>query len=297
MTHDVEVSVIIPNLHSPIVDRTIESILAQKTHLSYEVIVVGMDKFNLVTKFNEVRFINTDQPVSAGKARNIGIQEAIGEKLLFIDSDCIAMPLWIATFLEDFDAGWKVIGGSVLSPTDDFWQLVYNLSMFHEQLPSKKKGRHRYLATLNLAVHKDVINKVGQLNEELERGQDVEWTSRMTLAGYDLLFDPNAEIEHHPPRYTFEAVRKDNFRSGYYSITVRHKFPKIFHMPAILNYVAVWKIFKPMIAGLTMLRIVFRSKEIRQHPKIIPYIYKQKTAWCDGAINRLEEIKNAAKSD
>ncbi len=295
MTQDVELSVIIPNLHSPIINRTIASVLSQETKLPFEVIVVGMDKYKLVAKFEEVTFIQTEQPVSAGKARNIGIQASIGEKLLFIDSDCIAMPNWITKMMNDFEAGWKVIGGSVLSPTEDFWQLVYNLSMFHEQLPSKKKGKHRYFATLNLAVHRDVIKKVGQLNEKLERGQDIEWTSRMTKAGYDLLFEPDAVIEHHPSRHTFEALRKDNFRSGYYSITVRQKYPEIFQMPTLLKTAAMWRLFKPIIAGITMLRIVLTSKEVRQHPKIIPYIYKQKAAWCDGAISRLEETENAAE--
>jgi len=293
MTQEVEVSVIIPNLHSPIIDRTIESVLAQKTSHPFEVIVVGMDRYDLVTKYEEVKFIKTAQPVSAGEARNIGIHESEGKILFFIDSDCIAMPNWITTILDDFNSGWKVIGGSVLSPTDDFWQLVYNLSMFHEQLPSKNKGKHRYLATLNLAVHKDVIKKVGLLDAKLERGQDIEWTSRMTRAGYDLLFDPNAVIEHHPSRHTFEALKKDNFRSGYYSIAVRQKYPNIFNMPPLLKTASVWRIFKPLIAGLTMLRIVLSSKEVRQHPKIIPYILKQKAAWCDGAISRLEETENA----
>jgi len=294
MTLDVDVSVIIPNLHSPIVDRTIDSVLSQKTNQVFEVIVVGMDKHDLVAKFEDVTFIQTDQPVSAGRARNIGIQEAKGEKLLFIDSDCIAMPEWIEKMMENFNAGWKVIGGSVLSPTDDFWQLVYNLSMFHEQLPSKKWGKRQYFATLNLAVHKEVIDKVGRLNEELERGQDIEWTSRMTKAGYDLLFEPDAVIEHHPSRHTFEALKKDNFRSGYYSITVRQKYPEIFKTPPLLKTASMWQLFKPFIACITMMRIVLTSKEVRQHLNIIPYIYKQKAAWCEGAIRRLEETENAA---
>jgi hypothetical protein len=167
--------------------------------------------------------------------------------------------------------------------------------MFHEQLPSNKKSKRSYLATLNLAVDREVIEDVGQLNEELERGQDIEWTSRMTKAGYDLLFEPYAMIEHHPARHTLDALVKDNNRSGYYAISVRQKYPDIFKMPPLLKTAATWRLFKPIIAGLTTMRIVLTSKEVRQHSKIIPYIYKQKAAWCDGAISRLEEIESAAK--
>jgi glycosyltransferase involved in cell wall biosynthesis len=288
-------SIIIPNLNSPIIDKTIESILKQDTHYDYEIIVVGMDEFNLVKKHPQVNFIATEHPVSAGKARNLGIQRALGNILLFIDSDCVAMPDWINTLINDIKAGWKVIGGSVLSPTDNFWQLVYNLSMFHEQLTSKNKAEHSYLATLNLAIHRDVINKVGLLNEDLLRGQDIEWTSRMALAGYSLLFDPKAIIEHHPNRHSFDELWKDNYKSGYYMIAVRRQYPEIFYMPSVLNLLLTWRIFKPLIATFTTIKIILRSKEIQQYPKIFPYIFQLKVAWCDGAIRRLKDEKNEIK--
>ncbi|MBG0786393.1 MAG: glycosyltransferase [Anaerolineaceae bacterium] len=281
-------SIIIPNLHSPIIDRTIQSILSQETDRSYEVIVVGMDKFGLVEKFPEVKFIKTPAPVGAAEARNIGIHEAISDTLIFIDADCIAMPGWIDTFFADFAEGWQVIGGGVKSPTDNFWLLVYNLSMFHEQLASQPREEHDYLPTLNLAMKREVVEKVGPLNEALMRGQDIEWTSRMTHAGIHILFEPAAVVEHHPPRFDFEALRRDNYRSGYYMIGVRYEHPEIFHMPALLKSSAVWRIFKPLIAAWTTLKIVARTKEVRRNAKIIPYVYRLKAAWCTGAADRLE---------
>ena len=63
-----EISIIIPNLHSPIVDQTIKSVLAQETDFSYEVIVVGQDRYGLVEKFDQVQFIKTPQPVGAARS-------------------------------------------------------------------------------------------------------------------------------------------------------------------------------------------------------------------------------------
>jgi glycosyltransferase involved in cell wall biosynthesis len=279
-------------LHSPIIDQTIESILSQETDRVYEIIVVGMDKFGLVDRYPQVRFIKTQRPIGAGEARNIGIREARGEHLLFIDADCIAMEGWINTFFNTFTEGWQVIGGGVKTPVDDFWVMVYNLSMFHEQLISQKRKIHAYLPTLNLAVHRKVIEDVGELNEALMRGQDIEWTSRMTRAGYELLFEPKAAVEHHPSRYDFEALCKDNYRSGYYMICVRYEHPEIFHMPKLLKHASVWRTFKPFIAAWTTLKIFLKTKEVRRHWKIIPYIYKLKAAWCSGAVDRIEGITN-----
>ena len=285
-------SIIIPNLHSRIIDQTLNSILAQPGSKDCEIIVVGMDKYGLVEQFPAVKFIKTPAPVGAGEARNIGIREAVSDTLIFIDSDCVAQPGWLDAFYADFADGWQVVGGGVSSPTKNFWQLVYNLSMFHEQLWTQPRGEHKYLATLNLALKREVIEKVGPLNETLMRGQDIEWTSRMTRSGIHLLFEPAAVVEHHPPRFDFEALRKDNYRSGYYMIDVRYKHPEIFHMPAVLKSAAVWRIFKPLIAAWTTLKIVIRTREVRRNLKILPHVYRLKAAWCEGAADRLEGKMN-----
>jgi len=292
LSAEIKISIIIPNLHSPIINQTIESVLRQETDLPYEIIIVGMDKFQLVEKIKNVLFIQTPNPVGAAEARNIGIHKAKGEWLLFIDSDCVAQPGWIKTFAEAFGAGWKVIGGGVKTPEEPFWLLVYNLSMFHGSLASDKRKEKKFLPTLNLAVHREVINEIGLMDESLLRGQDVDWTSRMSLAGYPLLFEPSASIEHLPPRQDLDTLRKYNYRSGYYMIRVRHKYPQIFHMPGILKKPFVFKMFGPLIALITTIKIVLRSKKVRQHINIIPYIYLQKLSWCQGAAASLKAQEN-----
>ena len=65
------VSVIIPNLNSKIIDRTVESLLSQTAvqHIA-EILVVGLDQTGLVVENEPVRFISTGTPVSAPVARN-----------------------------------------------------------------------------------------------------------------------------------------------------------------------------------------------------------------------------------
>ena len=290
MTPNIVISIIIPNLHSPIIDQTIRSIQAQETELPFEIIVVGMDKYGLVKKFPEVQFIQTPSPVGAAEARNIGIRHAQGEWLLFIDSDCIAEADWINTFAREFEAGRKVIGGGVITPKEPFWLLVYNLSMFHGQLASESRCEPDFLPTLNLAVHREVIDKVGIMDEGLLRGQDVDWTSRMTLAGYRLLFEPAAAITHLPARKDLKTLRAYVRKSGYYMIHVRHKYPEIFHMPAILKEPLVWEILAPFIAAYITLKIILKTKEVRKHLGIVPYMYLQKVSWCYGAAESLREM-------
>jgi GT2 family glycosyltransferase len=292
MTQAVKISVIIPNLHSPIVDKTIESVLAQKTDQPFEVIVVGMDKWGLVERYPEIQFIKTPKPVGAAEARNIGIRAAQGEWFLFIDSDCIANEGWIEHLTNAFNEGWFVIGGGIKTPEEPFFLLVYNLSMFHAQLSSQDRKPVKYLPTLNLAVKRDVIESVGLLDEVLLRGQDVDWTARMLLAGYDLLFEPNAKILHLPARYDLETLRNYFHKSGFYMIRVRHRYPDIFKMPGIFKKGIVFLIFAPLIAFLTTMKIYIKTKEVRKHSKTIPFIYLLKLSWCQGAAESLKTVGN-----
>lgn len=286
-SEEASISIIIPNLNSPMVDKTIESVLSQKTDQSFELIIVGLDKWGLINKYSEVKFIDTIIPVGAAEARNIGIKASQGKLLLFIDSDCIAKEDWIGNLVNGIDEGWQVIGGGVQTPEEPFFLLVYNLSMFHAQLASQKRRLVKFLPTLNLAVDREVIEKVGLMDESLTRGQDVDWTTRMKLAGYDLLFKPDAKILHIPTRYDLETLRNYFHKSGYYMIKVRHRYPEIFQTTRLLNNTFMLRTFAPLIAAFTTFRIYFKSQEVRKHARTLPYIYLLKLSWCQGAADSL----------
>src|SRR5689334_2346672 len=81
-------SVVIPNLHSPLIGQVIEALGRQTARSAiHELIVVGQDRYGLVP--DDVRFIQTPQPISPAAARNLGARDAGGEYVLFLDADCI----------------------------------------------------------------------------------------------------------------------------------------------------------------------------------------------------------------
>ena len=199
------VSVIIPTQNDPLIGTVIASVqkeLGEDT----QILVVGLDDTGLLSQMSTIKFIDTGGRVGASTARNIGIEEAKSEWLTFIDSDCIVLPGW-AEALEPHLAGRpKAIGGGVAFRLHIYWQLVYNISMFHEFLAQLAPSQRRYLPTLNLTVHRDVIRDTGLLDERLIRGQDVDWTIRMALAGYELHFEPRAAVLHFPQRIDLYTV-------------------------------------------------------------------------------------------
>ncbi len=177
MTKGVSVSVIIPNLHSPIVDQTIESVLGQNTNLAFEVIVVGMDKWGLIDRYAErVIFIQTAQPTPPGAARNIGAAAAQGELFLFIDSDCIASPEWIEHHLTCHKVIGQelIVGGGVTFPADNYFTLADNISWFHEFMVHMNEGEKSFLPSLNLSISRATWEMVGGFNHN-PAGEDTDF--------------------------------------------------------------------------------------------------------------------------
>ncbi len=280
-------SIIIPSLNSPILDLVLEKIKRQSERQSIgEILIVGKDDLRLHKTVNDslVQLIDTGQPVNAARARNIGIQHAKYEMLLFLDSDCLPEPTWLETHLRIQSKGHAVVGGGVAPKGSNYWSLSYNLTLFHEFFSTNPPGEKRYLPTLNLSVQKKVIDAVGLLDEGLVRGQDIEWTTRMNAAGYTLYFEPKALIYHQHARVNFTAVWHDCARSGYHMRQVRMQYPDLFKGSKFLQNRHSVFIFSPIIAMFATFRIISKHLSLfRKNWLTIPAIYLTKIAWCWGA--------------
>ena len=289
-------SVIIPTLNAPLLEEVVRRILDELSTLdantySSEVIVVGRDDTSFIENLDGVRSIDTKVPVGASTSRNIGIRAAIGEWLLFIDSDCLVQPGWAIAITEQLAGGKPVVGGGVTFPTNDYWQLVYNLSMFHEFLTTRDARRMSYLPTLNLAVNRNVIESVGYMDEELVRGQDMDWTIRMLQSDFQLFFEPTAAVIHQPTRSDLRTVWRYWILSGYYNSRNRQKYREHYGTPKILSYPWLMRILSPAIALVVTAKIYVKSPEYLRFITTVPGVYLTKIAWCLGASLREEPIR------
>lgn len=280
-------SIIIPSLNSPILNLVLEKILTQSRYEAVgEILIVGKDDLQLHKIVNDplVRLIDTGQPVNAAKARNIGIQQAKYELLLFLDSDCLPEPNWLEAHLGAQSQGYTVVGGGVAPRGSNYWSLSYNLTLFHEFFSTNPAGEKRYLPTLNLSVQKKVIDAVGLLNEDLGRGQDIEWTTRMKEAGFMPYFEPRAIVYHRHSRTEFTAVWQDCARSGYHMRQVRMQYPNLFKGSNLLQNRLFLLALSPLIALYVTFSIVTKHLTLfKKQWSTIPAIYLTKIAWCWGA--------------
>ena len=134
-----DVSIIIPNLNSPVSPRVLEAVRSQTTELSRtEVLVVGRDDLGLVDEDRLVRFIESDRPIPPAQARNRGrppgladVHDSVGEA-----ADGGRLP-------QRLDGG--TVGGPVEEPQDA--QYGYFGRVIRKRQPRPQPGKEPALRT------------------------------------------------------------------------------------------------------------------------------------------------------
>lgn len=289
MTQDVKISVIIPNLHSPIVGKTIESVLAQKTDQPFEVIVVGMDKWGLVEKYSKkVNIIKTKSPTPPGAARNIGVSYAKGELIFFIDSDCVASPEWIEMHFalhQETDQP-IILGGGVDFPSQNYFTLADNISWFHEFMVHIKAGEKTILPSLNLSLSKAVWEIIGGFNHN-PAGEDTDFSLRALSQDIALVFSPDSTVRHLPSRRKLTDLFQHAFVFGYYSIKANRSYWHVLNVPFPLRNSFLTILLSPLLAFGVVYTILFREKLPFRFWHTLPVVYLIKLAWCFGYSKQL----------
>jgi glycosyltransferase involved in cell wall biosynthesis len=285
---DPTVAIIIPALNSPIIDQVLDRVISQEgIEKVDEIIVVGKDEDSLLPDHALITFIDTGAPVKPPKARNMGIAATTAQLILFLDSDCLVEPSWLLGHLAAHKEGYGVVGGGVAPTGSGYWGLTYNLTLFHEFFATAPAGPRDYLPTLNLSVERPAIEAAGLMNEDLARGQDIEWTVRMAKSGSTLYFDPSAMVVHSHTRTGLGDVWRDCARSGYYMRQVRLHNPDRLKAPTWLRHRWTVLLLSPLIAaGVTLRMLARRPATIVRNWHTLPGLYLTKIAWCWGASRK-----------
>lgn len=282
------VSLIIPSLNAVTLAKTLTAV-SQQTIPPHEIIVVGRDEAQALADFPNVTFIDTQTPVCAAKARNIGMKAATGDIFLLLDSDCLPQPSWLATHLARHEVGEKVVGGSVVLRGSNYWAQSDNVSMFHEFVPQHPSGTRFLLPTLNLSLHRSIFEEVGGMDESFPgaAAEDADWTIRIRLAGHRLYFEPAAVIHHAPARTAWADVVRHWRNLGHNAVRVRLRYPEEFGTPKGAAHANWWRGLSPLIAARITAGI-YANPIFWQYWKSLPIVYVTKIIYCLGAAQSIQ---------
>lgn len=286
----IQFSVVIPTLHSPIINQTLLSLENQTfDHNHYRVTVVGMDKHNLVYENDLIRFDRSDHPLSSAQARNRGAAGSQSEIIAFLDADCIALPDWLATLAERFqDPHTTVVGGGVTFATTNYWTLADNVAMFYTNLATQPPGERQILPSLNLAIRRGVFEQLHGFDERYPRaaGEDSDLCIRLRQQGHRLYFEPRAVVRHSPSRHRPQDLLRHGYYQGKYSPKVDPRHARTEGFPAPLRHPLSLILLSPLLATAATLRVFAGYPDSRPYWYTAPAIYLVKLAWCFGAARR-----------
>lgn len=207
LAHLPRVSIIIPVRNRP---EDISTCLQSLAGLAYpvdnlEIIVVddaSTDNTPKVISEFPVNLIALKEHRQASYCRNLAARKAGGDILAFIDSDCLADPLWLQDLVPAFtDPSVGAVGGIVgayykESTLDRYEEVKSSLIVSRRVRRSQDNDRAFYVPACNLLVRRDLFLELGGFGEELFVGEDVDFCWRMQDAGHHLEFRPAGKIFH-----------------------------------------------------------------------------------------------------
>ncbi len=285
-------SVVIPNLDSPWIDRTLAGLREQGIpSAEREIVVVGRDRPGLVPRDGSVHRIESERPLNPAEARNRGVAAASGDALLFIDADCRPDGGW-ATALESALVESPVAGGAVVFDLGaDRWSLADNIASFHELLDDRppESATTRPLGSLNLAARRAVWERIGGFDEALPTSEDFDWVLRARAAGLATAFVPAARVEHLPARPDRAALIAHASWYGRHFNAFRRKHP------GLLDRGPSWQSRARLRRTATLKSWLAAAAIFRAHPSLrgslraFPGVVAFKRAWYRAIVDTWPE--------
>ena len=213
--------------------------LARQTYRAFEVIVLPDGEIDLSSSAAALssvplRVLPTGK-VRPAEKRNLGIREAKGEIVAFIDDDAYPDPSWLEYAVKYF--GEESIGGvggpGVTPPGDPYLAKVGG--RVYDNLLVSGNYRYRYKAggvrkdvedypSCNLFVRRDLLVKIGGYRTDFWPGEDTLLCKDIIDGFKRIIYDPWIIVHHHR-RPLFGAHLRQLGRYGFHRGYFCKRFP------------------------------------------------------------------------
>ncbi len=218
----VDISIIVPcKGHSVELRHCLEGLASQKTAASYEVIVVNGDIHRtlqeITAQFSFAHLVESGAPLLPGAARNRGVEYARAARLGFIDADCVPQNDWVDEAVRALEQNCVLAGGAVLDLyAFNLIASADNRLQFVDFPRGRPAGLGQYFPACNMTIRKDTFSEGGGFREDLEAGEDVLFTSRISEQWKDrVCFIPSLVVQH-AGRVELRGFLEHQRKFGYY---------------------------------------------------------------------------------
>jgi GT2 family glycosyltransferase len=277
--------------------RLLDSLAAQTAPAdAFEVVVVDDGSadgtravaFSRRGSFRRLEVVTTGRNAGLASASNLGARSAGGERLLYIDDDCIARPDWIAAMVRSLETH-PIVAGAVASRRRDFLTLAHNVSSFHRFLPGQPPGPVDFLAGANFGFTRQVYDVVGGFEDGRRTASDMEFLLRARARGFTAWFAPDAVVVHAPRYVSFRSLFGYVHRHARVTIRLRERYANVLRTPFLLRSPRLLAAAAPAVALATTLGAYGRNRSLRGLLATAPIFFALRVTWCLGAAAGLRE--------
>ncbi len=236
-----DVSVIIVNYNVKyFAEQCIRSVYAAARDLKIEIFLVDNESNDgslehLIPRFPDVTFIDNQKNLGFGRANNIAMAQATGRQLLILNPDTLIREDSLSMMIQYMEENQTVgaMGPKILTRDGSFdktskrglptpWVAFCRISGLSVLFSgSKLFGRYELLyldqdqsaevdslAGSCMMIRAETYEQVGGFDEDFFMyGEDIDWSYRIKLAGWNVHYAPVTEIVH----FRGESTRRSNF--------------------------------------------------------------------------------------
>ena len=186
------------------IDKCLNSVFQQTLRPDEVVVVDGHSQDGTLEVVNKYPVKLVSEPgLGYGYARNIGLENATGDIVAFVDSDCLLEKNYLTELIPPLDTTEIRVGGvgGITYPLNkNIISESLNVRLFGISADSDTKIREiDSLGGGTSAYPKELLKKIGGFDVHVIGGEDFELNLRLRKAGYKLLVVPSAISYHlHP---------------------------------------------------------------------------------------------------
>ena len=192
-----KISVIVPVRDDPRVDGLLASLAEQRGGPDFEVLVAmdGSTREPRVPPGLPARLLRLPHR-GAYAARNSAIREAVGEVLLFSDSDCVLPPDWARTAARLFeDPTLEALQGASRSSADSRLGSFIQLEYERYVTSHAAHGYRRFCNTRNFGIRAEIARRI-PMPETFPLGGDGVYGRRLEASGISIRYEPGWWVAH-----------------------------------------------------------------------------------------------------
>lgn len=244
------VSVVIPSYRS---GRTLGDVLAalhrELAGVSHEIVVADGaargDAAAAARPYPTARVVERAERLSCGAARNTGAAAARGDRILFLDADCIPQPGWGRVLARLLDEAPVIVSGPMANGTPRSWagSLQY-WAEFSRFIPSGRPGHRQFLPSFQLLLPREHFAALPPYASEFILAEDILFSANITRAKLPVRFEPELVVAHRNKEQLPDVLRH-LCQLGFGSGRTRRLYPGLrkaavrfvpFLAPAVLAY-------------------------------------------------------------